>query len=176
MWIDPNNTDHYLIGCDGGLYETFDAAANWNFKANLPLTQFYKAATDNAFPFYHIHGGTQDNNSLGGPSRTISANGIMNSDWYFTSTGDGFESQVDQTDPTIIYAQSQYGGLSRYDRKTGENFYIQREEIAGESAYRWNWDAPLVISKFDNKRIYHAANRVFRSDDRGNTWKTISPT
>lgn len=175
MWINPNNTDHYLIGCDGGLYESFDAGANWDFKANLPLTQFYKVATDNAYPFYHIHGGTQDNNSLGGPSRTISANGIMNSDWYFTSTGDGFESQVDQSDPTIIYAQSQYGGLSRYDRKTGENFYIQKEEGADEPAYRWNWDAPLVISKFDNKRIYHAANKVFRSDDRGNTWKTISP-
>jgi hypothetical protein len=175
MWINPGNTDHYLIGCDGGLYESFDAGANWNFKANLPLTQFYKVATDNAYPFYHIHGGTQDNNSLGGPSRTISANGIMNSDWYFTSTGDGFESQVDQSDPTIIYAQSQYGGLSRYDRKTGENFSIQKEESADEPAYRWNWDAPLVISKFDNKRIYHAANKVFRSDDRGNTWKTISP-
>lgn len=175
MWINPGNTDHYLIGCDGGLYESFDAGANWNFKANLPLTQFYKAATDNAYPFYHIHGGTQDNNSLGGPSRTVSANGIMNSDWYFTSTGDGFESQVDQSDPTIIYAQSQYGGLSRYDRKTGENFSIQKEEDANEPAYRWNWDAPLVISRFDNKRIYHAANKVFRSDDRGNTWKTISP-
>ena len=175
MWINPNNTNHYLIGCDGGLYESFDGGANWNFKPNLPLTQFYKAATDNAYPFYHIHGGTQDNNSLGGPSRTISANGIMNSDWYFTSTGDGFESQIDQTDPTIIYAQSQYGGLSRYDRKTGENYPIQKEEAEGEPAYRWNWDAPLVISRFDNKRIYHAANKVFRSDDRGNTWKTISP-
>lgn len=175
MWIDPANTSHYLVGCDGGLYESYDGAATWNFKPNLPITQFYKVATDNAYPFYHIHGGTQDNNSLGGPSRTLSANGIMNADWYFTSTGDGFESQVDQSDPTIIYAQSQYGGLSRYDRKTGENFYIQKEEADGEPAYRWNWDAPLVISKYDNKRIYHAANKVFRSDDRGNTWKTISP-
>jgi photosystem II stability/assembly factor-like uncharacterized protein len=175
MWINPNNTNHYLVGCDGGLYESFDGAQTWNFKPNLPLTQFYKVATDNAFPFYHIHGGTQDNNSLGGPSRTTSQNGIMNSDWYFTSTGDGFESQVDQSDPNIIYAQSQYGGLSRYDRKTGENFYIQAEEREGEAAYRWNWDAPLVLSKFDNKRIYHAANKVFRSDDRGNTWKVISP-
>jgi photosystem II stability/assembly factor-like uncharacterized protein len=175
IWIDPANNDHYLVGCDGGLYESFDAGSNWLFKSNLPVTQFYKVATDNGFPFYQVHGGTQDNFSIGGPSRTTSANGIMNADWYFTSLGDGFESQVDQSDPNIIYAQAQYGGLVRYDRRTGEMLRIKNIEGEGEAAYRWNWDAPLVISKFDNKRIYHAANKVFRSDDRGNTWKVISP-
>jgi photosystem II stability/assembly factor-like uncharacterized protein len=175
IWIDPKNTDHLLVGCDGGLYESYDAAENWEYKPNLPVTQFYKVATDNAFPFYHIHGGTQDNFSLGGPSRTTSSNGIMNSDWYFTSLGDGFESQVDQTDPNIIYAQAQYGSLVRYDRKTGEKLNIQPQEKEGEQAYRWNWDAPLVISRFDNKRLYFASNKVFRTDDRGNTWKVISP-
>jgi photosystem II stability/assembly factor-like uncharacterized protein len=174
IWIDPNNTEHYLVGCDGGVYESYDEGSNWNFKANLPVTQFYKAATDNAFPFYHIHGGTQDNFSLGGPSRTLSANGIMNSDWYFTSLGDGYESQVDQTNPDIVFSQAQYGAVTRYDKKSGEFLFIQTQEPEGE-AYRWNWDAPLVISKYDNKRLYHAANKVFRTDDRGNTWKVISP-
>jgi photosystem II stability/assembly factor-like uncharacterized protein len=175
IWIDPSNTDHLLVGCDGGLYETFDAAANWNFKPNLPVVQFYKVTTDNGYPFYHIHGGTQDNFSLGGPSRTLSANGILNSDWYFTSIGDGFETQVDQSDPNIVYAQSQYGGLVRYDRKSGEFFDIKPVEMSGEAANRWNWDAPLLISQFDNKRLYFAANKVYRTDDRGNTWKAISP-
>ncbi len=174
IWINPDNTNHYLVGCDGGVYESFDEGSNWNFKANLPVTQFYKVATDNAFPFYHIHGGTQDNFSLGGPSRTLSANGIFNSDWYFTSLGDGYESQIDQTNPDIVYAQAQYGALTRYDKKSGEYLFIQPQEQKGE-AYRWNWDAPLVISKYDNKRLYHAANKVFRTDDRGNTWKVISP-
>lgn len=174
IWIDPSRTDHFLVGCDGGLYESFDGADNWQFKSNLPVTQFYKVATDNAFPFYGVHGGTQDNFSLGGPSRTVSSNGIMNSDWYFTSIGDGFESQVDQTDPNIVYAQAQFGQLTRYDRKSGELLDIKPIEEGDEAAYRWNWDAPLLISQFDNKRLYIASNKVFRTDDRGNTWKVIS--
>ena len=174
IWIDPTNTNHYLVGCDGGIYESFDGAENWQFKPNLPVTQFYKAATDNGFPFYHIHGGTQDNFSLGGPSRTTSANGIFNSDWYYTSIGDGYETQVDQSNPDIVFAQAQYGALTRYDKKSGEFLFIQPQEEAGTPAHRWNWDAPLVISKYDNKRLYHGASRLYRTDDRGNTWKAIS--
>ncbi len=174
IWIDPQNTDHWIVGCDGGLYETWDHATNWQFKPNLPITQFYKVAVDNATPFYNIYGGTQDNNSMGGPSATLNNAGIANSDWYITNGGDGFESQIDPVDPNIVYAQAQYGWLVRYDKQSGEKIGIQPMPAKGEAPYRWNWDAPLLISPHNHKRLYFAANKVFRSDDQGNTWKAIS--
>ena len=174
MWINPNNNKHWLVGCDGGVYETHDAASTWEFKENLPVTQFYKVAVDNDEPFYNIYGGTQDNFSLGGPSRTTTSHGIINADWFITHGGDGFESQVDPQNPNIVYAQSQYGVLVRYDRNSGEEVGIQPTPRKDEKAYRWNWDAPLVASPHVAGRVYFAANKVFRSDDYGNSWNVIS--
>ncbi|MCK7590976.1 glycosyl hydrolase [Subsaxibacter sp. CAU 1640] len=174
MWIDPKNNKHWLVGSDGGVYETFDEGKHWDFKENIPVTQFYKVAVDNAEPFYNVYGGTQDNFSIGGPSRVMTDHGITNFDWFITNGGDGFESQVDPENPDIVYAQSQYGFLVRYDKKSGEAVGIQPKEREGENAYRWNWDAPLVASKHKSGRIYFAANKVFRSDDYGNSWQVIS--
>jgi hypothetical protein len=120
IWIDPDDDEHYLVGCDGGLYETFDAARTWNFRANLPTIQFYKVSVDDATPFYRVYGGTQDNFTFGGPSRTISQHGILNSDWTVVTTGDGFQARSEPGDPDIVYAQAQYGSLVRTDRRTGE--------------------------------------------------------
>ena len=125
MWINPNNNSHWLVGCDGGIYETFDKGKKWDFKKNLPVTQFYKVAVDNAEPFYNIYGGTQDNFSIGGPSRVNNSHGISNQDWFITHGGDGFESQIDPENPNIVYAQSQYGWLVRYDKLSGEEVGIK---------------------------------------------------
>jgi len=174
FWQNPSNPKHLILGCDGGIYETWDHGQAWHYKENLPITQFYRVSVDNAEPFYGIYGGTQDNFSLGGPSRTINDRGIVNSDWYVTQTGDGFESQIDPSDPNIVYAQAQYGGLQRFDKKSGEGVPIKPIEPAGGKAWRWNWDAPLLISPHDSKTLYFAANVVFKSTNRGNSWTAIS--
>ena len=174
LWIDPTNTKHLISGNDGGVYETWDLGQNWDFKANIPITEIYKVNTDNALPFYNVYIGTQDNNSLAGPSRTINTSGITNREWTFTLGGDGFETQADWKDDNILYVQSQNGGLVRYDKKNGEQLFIQPVNLI-DSGYRFDWDAPLVISRHDNKRLYFAANKLFRTNDRGNTWDIISP-
>ncbi len=110
IWIDPTATEHLIAGCDGGLYESFDRGATWNFFGNLPVTQFYRVTADNSKPFWYIYGGTQDNNSLGGPSRTMYQSGISDEDWFVTVGGDGYQTRVDPEDPNIVYASGSTAG------------------------------------------------------------------
>ncbi len=175
IWIDADNTDHWIVGCDGGVYETYSHAKEWRFFDNLPITQYYKVTTDNDYPFYNIYGGTQDNNSMGGPSGTTNVSGILNTDWFITNGGDGFESATDWSNPNITYAQAQYGWLVRYDKQSGEKVPIQPMPGKDEPGYRWNWDAPLLVSKHDASTLYFAANKVFKSSNRGDDWTEISP-
>jgi photosystem II stability/assembly factor-like uncharacterized protein len=175
LWVDPDDSRHVLVGCDGGLYESFDRCATYVFFPNLPITQFYKLAVDEATPFYNVYGGTQDNATWGGPSRTNNDHGIRNSDWWFVLGGDGFQPRIDPKDPNIVYGSYQHGELYRFDRRSGERTEIQPQPEPGEPASRWNWDSPLIISPFSNTRLYFASQRVYRSDDRGDTWRPVSP-
>jgi photosystem II stability/assembly factor-like uncharacterized protein len=174
MEFDPNDPNYLLMAGDGGIYESWDQGDNWRFTDNLPITQFYRVGLDNATPFYNVYGGTQDNASLGGPSRTTHRIGIKNSDWYVTQGGDGFQSRIDPTNPNIVYSMSQYAGIVRYDKLSGEKIDIQPQPNAGEPAYQWNWDSPLLISNFDNKTLYLAANKLMKSTDQGSSWQEIS--
>lgn len=169
-----NDPNYILVGCDGGLYESFDKTNNWKFIDNLPITQFYKIAVDDAEPFYYVYGGTQDNNTQGAPSRTDNIHGIRNADWFVLLGGDGHQPATEPGNPNIVYAQWQQGNLNRHDRLTGENVYIKPQPAIGEKTERFNWDAPILVSPHNPKRIYHASQRVWKSDDRGDSWQAIS--
>lgn len=173
LYIDSDNNNYVLIGGDGGLYESYDGGSTWRFFENLPITQFYRIQADNNEPFYSVYGGTQDNNSLGAPARTRHYAGILNQHWIYLVGGDGYKPQIDPANPNIIYAQWQYGNIIRYDKLSGEIAGIQPQPAKDEEL-RWNWDTPLIISPHNPARLYVAANKVFMTNDRGNSWAKIS--
>ncbi|RPG55341.1 MAG: glycosyl hydrolase [Flavobacteriales bacterium TMED96] len=169
-----NDPDYLLIGTDAGIYESFDLAENWRYIKNLPLTQFYKVAVNNAEPFYHIFGGTQDNGSAGGPSATDEIEGISNKHWYKTLFADGHQSATDPEFNNLIYAETQQGGLHRIDLITGEQTFIQPQAGINEPHERFNWDAPIIVSPHNPSTIYFGSYRVWKSENRGDSWIPIS--
>ena len=168
---DPN---YIMLGTDAGIYESFDNAKTWRYIKNLPLTQFYKVAVNNAAPFYHIFGGTQDNGSAGGPSATDEREGIANKHWYKTLFADGHQSATDPVYNNIVYAETQQGGLHRVDLSTGEQVSIQPQASLGDPHERFNWDAPILVSPHNPSRLYFASYRVWKSESRGDDWTPIS--
>lgn len=174
MAFRPDDPQYLLFGTDGGLYESYDRGQNWRFIDNLPVTQFYKLALDDSKPFYNVYGGTQDNNTQMGPSRTANYHGIQNSDWQVVLFADGHQPATEPGNPHIAYAQWQQGNLTRLDRRTGEVTYIRPQPEAGAEHERYNWDAPVLVSRHDSQRIYHGSQRLWRSNNRGDSWNALS--
>ncbi|MDZ7771438.1 MAG: hypothetical protein U5K31_01655 [Balneolaceae bacterium] len=169
-----SDPDYILFGTDGGLYETYDKMETWRHLDNMPVMQYYKISVDNAKPFYNVYGGTQDNGSNGGPTRTMNSDGITNGDWFKILGADGHDNATEPGNPDIVYASTQQGGLHRIDRTTGEEVYVRPQPGEGEDFERYNWDAPVEVSPHSPTTIYHASHRVWRSENRGNSWTPIS--
>jgi len=174
LWIDPDNGQHLIAGTDAGLYESFDEGITWRHFPNLPISQFYKISLDNAEPFYNVVAGAQDLGTLIGPSRTMNTEGVRNQDWYVPLGADGYDCAFDPTDPNIVYMEIQEGMLYRLDRATEETLFIQPQPAPGEAPERFNWDSPVLISPHDPKTIYYGSQRVWRSNDRGDSWTVVS--
>ncbi len=179
IWINPKNPDHVLIGNDGGLAVSYDMNRTWTFIPNLPVGLFYHVSYDMETPF-NICGGMQDNYNWCGPSASRMNRGIFNYDWFQILGGDGFVAIPDQRDSRIVYTESQDGNIIRRNKVTGESKSIRptpqnvTNATAGE-AYRFHWDTPLMLSPNDPGVLLAAAQRVFRSTDRGDSWEAISP-
>ncbi|HVD93281.1 MAG TPA: hypothetical protein VNC21_13390, partial [Vicinamibacterales bacterium] len=174
IWIDPANSNHVIIGNDGGLAQTWDQAKTWIFVPNLPVGLFYHVSVDMATPF-NVCGGMQDNYDWCGPSQVRGAAGIANHEWQTIQGGDGFVVLQDPKDSRVIYSESQDGNVVRVDRMTNESISIRPQAAQGDPPYRWHWDTPMLISAHDAAVVYVAGNRVFRAPDRGLTFTPISP-
>jgi photosystem II stability/assembly factor-like uncharacterized protein len=183
FWIDPKDGNHVILGGDGGLYFSKNKGQQWEAVRNLVLGQFYGVAVDMRKP-YHVYGGLQDNGSWGGPSATHYSDGIALNDWKRIGGGDGFQCAADPNDPDTVYCESQYGALSRVSLKNvgggmggkgGGGKSIRPKAEKGEPAYRFNWNAPVLLSPHKSTTIYYGGNFLFKSTDRGDTWAKVSP-
>ncbi len=180
IWVDPRNPKHVLIGGDGGLGVSYDAAFSWQALLNLPAGLFYHVSYDMETPF-NVCGGMQDNYNWCGPSRSRFGAGIMNYDWFQIQGGDGFVAMPDPRDSRIVYTESQDGNMLRRNIATGESRSIRptpqnvTPAVPSTERFRFHWDSPMMLSSHDPGVLIVAANRVFRSTDRGDSWTVISP-
>lgn len=174
LWIDPKDGRHMIVGCDGGYYVTYDRAANWDHLNQMAIGQFYHVALSTKQPYW-VFGGLQDNGSWGGPSVGLHGTGPLNEDWYSIGSGDGYVCGVDPTDPDQVYCESQDGGMSRYNLRTGERAAIRPARRQGQPGYRFNWNTPFILSHFNSKIFYCGGNYVFRSLNKGDDLQIISP-
>jgi photosystem II stability/assembly factor-like uncharacterized protein len=172
IWIDPTDSNHLMMGNDGGINITYDRGKTWDYANTVPIGQFYEVGVDNGRP-YKICGGLQDNNAWCGPSMSFNPRGITNDDWYTIGGGDGFYAQPDPSDTSIVYTESQDGNVLRRNVVTGESKSIRPREEEGEKNYRFQWNTPIMISQFDSNTVYIGGNYLFKSTNRGDSWVKV---
>ena len=178
MWIDPLNTDHIVFGNDGGLFISYDRGANWLHVNNLPIAEVYAVTYDMEEP-YNIYIGTQDNAALYGPSTHRPEDGGPD-DWEFVYVdrwggGDSYFTYHDPSDPDTIYYEHQYGDIKRKSMASGATESIRPAGPQNSAPLRFAWMTPFFPSTHQATTLYCGANRVFKSENRGDDWSAISP-
>jgi len=174
LWVDPDDTSRRLLGNDGGLYITSDGGKEWDFIGNLPIGQYYNISVDNSYP-YRIYGGLQDNGVWGGSSRSTDGEQLTNDDVISISGGDGFYSDSEPEDPSVVYGESQYGNIVKFNLDSGKRERIKPGRDNDEADYRFNWNTPFFISSHKPHALYAGAQKVLKSANRGKEWQEISP-
>jgi photosystem II stability/assembly factor-like uncharacterized protein len=184
IWVNPANSDHLMVGNDGGFDVSYDRARTFEAMRPNAVGQFYAVSVDMRRPYF-VCGGLQDNTSWCGPSATGSRF-ISAYDWYLVGSGDGGYTASDPRDHNIVYAEGQRGSIRRYDLRSGEWKAIQPRVASRQSAsnitpapaaserLRWNWLTPYILSPHDPSTIYIGGNRIFKSTNRGDSW-TMGP-
>lgn len=181
LWIDPTNSKHILNGSDGGYQISHDGGDSWEIINNVELSQFYQVFIDNKDP-YNVYGGLQDNGTWVGPSNSLYSAGILKRHWKGLAGGDGYYAVPIPGSEHEIYANLQGGVIFHVDSRFGNvrniHPYPKITGSAGDAIedhkFRFNWDAPIVISPHDPNTVYTGGNVVFRSRDRGDSWEQIS--
>lgn len=179
LWINPANTNNMILGDDGGGEITFNGGKSWSSLNNQPTAQFYRVITDEVFP-YKLYGGQQDNSSVIISSRNNST-GLTEKDWSDGPGGESAFMAFDPKNPTLVYGGSYQGIISVLNTATNETKNITQYPAnilayqPKDMKYRYNWNAPIIVSKHDPKTIYHGGQVLFKSQDEGQSWKVISP-
>ena len=165
-----------------GFQISYDAGRTFDILNNIPFTQFYNVAYDLQTP-YHLCGGLQDNGSWCGPSQTPGTPGTPKSEWQNVGGGDGFFAVPDLKTPELVYNNLQGGVISLTNRKTGASWGINpypggigsSGQWMAPQKYRFNWNAPIVLSPQDPKTVYYGGNVLFRTTNYGHSWDGHQP-
>ncbi len=179
LWIHPENNQILINSNDGGANISNNGGASWSSQENQPTAQFYRVTTDNQFP-YMVYGGQQDNSAIAIASRTNDG-GIDWKDWYAVAGCESAYLAFDPDNPEAIYGGCYQGIIDMYNTNTGEYKAINEYPELGlskapqDAKYRFNWNAPIITSPFNRSVVYHAGNRVFKTQDGGQNWQVISP-
>jgi photosystem II stability/assembly factor-like uncharacterized protein len=174
LWIDPKDSGHMVAGTDGGVYISRDGGETWRYSHNLATGEFYALSYDFARP-YNVCGGLQDNQSWCGPHSTNDDQGITDMDWVGLPGGDGFYTAQDPRRPWIVWSESQNGFATRGDLRSGSFTFLRPDQNEGTSSYRFNWDSPLALDRFDPDIAYLAGNHLIKLTDDGKHGVSISP-